>query len=174
MEKYFSGKSITATFFLFLILMAQTFVASALAETRSEDKRFIDHGDHTITDTKSGLMWLKEDSYITTGHWLNWFEAFKYIEALNEDSFAGHIDWRLPTLEELKTLYEHDKINSKQVGHEMVIHIDPVFGQEGGGAQWSSEGNGSFNAFGVVYNTGDRFSAPKKSRSRKTVRAVRN
>lgn len=156
---------------LFLSLLLTSLAASA--ETKSEDQRFIDHGNHTITDSKTGLMWLKEDSYIATGHWLNWNESFKFIDTLNEEGFGGYIDWRLPTVKELQTLYEQDKINSKQVGHEMVIHIDPVFGREGGGAQWSADDNGKFNAFGVVFNTGNRFSAPKNSRSRKTVRAVR-
>ncbi len=171
--KCFKRKLQAAQSALALFLIVLILGSPAGAETRSSDQRYIDHGDHTITDSKTGLMWLKEDSYIVTGHWLNWREAFKYVEALNEEAFGGHIDWRLPTLEELKTLYEKDKINSKQVGHEMVIHIDPIFGREGGGAQWSSVGNGNFNAFGVVFNTGNRFSAPKISRSRKTVRAVR-
>ncbi|MFQ5483124.1 MAG: DUF1566 domain-containing protein, partial [Nitrospinaceae bacterium] len=96
-------------------------------EHRSADKRFIDHGDQTITDTRSGLMWQKTDSYLHTGHWLNWEEAFAYVLTLNEDGFGGHYDWRMPALEELKTLYEADKVNSQQVGREMVIHMDPIF-----------------------------------------------
>lgn len=143
------------------------------ATVASEDKRFIDHGNQTVTDTRSGLMWQKNDSYLRTHHWLSWDEAADYIRTLNREAFAGFIDWRLPTLEELKTLYEADKVNSKQIGREMVIHIDPIFGREGSGAHWSSEPNGHFNAFGVVFNTGDQFSAPKSARSRKSIRAVR-
>lgn len=90
-------------------LIVPSFGVTAIAETNSDDQRFIDHGNHTITDSKTGLMWLKEDSYITTGHWLNWFEAFKYIDALNEEAFAGHIDWRLPTLKELKAFTRKTK-----------------------------------------------------------------
>lgn len=149
--------------------------AGALAEpVASEDKRFIDNGNQTITDSQSGLMWQKNDSYLDTKHWISWEESTDYIKKLNQDAFAGYIDWRMPTLEELKTLYEADKINSKQIGREMVIHIDPIFAREGAGAQWSSEPNGHFNAFGVVFNTGTRFSAPKTARARKSVRAVRN
>ncbi len=173
MGKPYSEKFVFAHIGIALFLALLLTGTAAGAETRSEDRRFIDHGGHTITDTKTGLMWMKEDSHITTGHWLNWNESSKFIDTLNEEGFGGYIDWRLPTVEELQTLYEKDKINSKQVGHEMVIHIDPIFGREGGGAQWSSNGNGKFNAFGVVFNTGNRFSAPKTSRSRKTVRAVR-
>ncbi len=173
MKTYYSRKYFTVPFALFILLIVILIGQAAGAETKSGDQRFIDHGNHTITDTKTGLMWMKEDSYNITGHWINWKEAFQFVEALNEEGFGDQIDWRLPTLEELKTLYDKDKINSQQVGHEMVIHIDPIFGREGGGAQWSSVGNGTFNAFGIVFNTGNRFSAPKTSRSRKTVRAVR-
>lgn len=55
----------------------------------------------------------------------------------------------------------------------MVIHIDPIFEKEGSGAWWSREPNGHFNAFGIEFNNGSRFSAPKKSLARKAVRAMR-
>jgi hypothetical protein len=139
----------------------------------SSDKRFSDNGDQTITDTKSGLMWVKMDSYLHTGHWIHWNEAKTYVADLNKKSFAGYIDWKLPTLEELKSLYEGEKTNSSQVGKEMKIHIDPIFAKNGGGTSWSSEPNGAYNAQGVIFNHGRKFSAPKTSRVRKGVRAVR-
>lgn len=139
----------------------------------SEDKRFIDNGNGTISDTKTGLMWMKEDSYLRTGHWLNWLEAFDFVKQLNKERFADHIDWQMPTIEQLKTLYEAEKYNSSQVGREMNIHMDPIFARDGCGSSWAVEANGSYNAFGVVFNTGNRFSSPKKSRSRRAVRAVR-
>lgn len=142
-------------------------------KTWSADKRYADNGDKTITDTKTGLMWVKMDSYLHTGHWVSWEETHEYVAVLNKEGFAGYFDWRLPTLIELKTLYDSEKINSSQVGREMKIHIDPIFAKNGGGAMWSSEVNGAFNAQGVIFNHGRSFSAPKKSKSRKAVRAVR-
>ncbi len=147
---------------------------AAEGSPRSGDGRFIDNGDETITDTETGLMWMKMDSYLESGHWLNWFEAFEYVKDLNQRAYAGHIDWRLPVVKTLQTLYEEEKTNSAQVGSEMTIHIDPLFAKEGAGALWSVEPNGRYNAFGVVFNTGDRFNSSKKSRSRKAVRAVRD
>lgn len=142
-------------------------------KTWSEDKRFLDNGDGTISDTQTGLMWLKKDSYLHTGRMMDWRESFQYVRQLNEDMYANHMDWRMPTLDELRTLYEAEKTNSAQVGREMKIHIDPIFGKEGCGALWSSEDDGHFNALGIIFNTGQRFSSNKKSKSRRATRAVR-
>ena len=152
---------------------AESGAAKSQPEIWSEDKRYVDHRNQTITDTQTGLMWLKSDSYQITGHWINWLDSFKFISALNETGFADFFDWRMPTLDELRTLHEAEKINSTQVGREMVIHIDPLFTKEGSGSHWSSEINGHYNAFGIIFNTGQKFSAHKTSRSRKAVRAVR-
>ena len=140
----------------------------------SEDKRFIDKGDKAIIDTKTGLMWMKEDSFLHTGHWKSWYQAFEYVKQLNEEGFANYHDWEVPTVEELKTLFESEKVNSSQVGSEMKIHIDPIFAKEGSGSSWSAQSNGAFQAFGVVFNDGKRFSRPKRSKGRKAVRAVRH
>ncbi len=139
----------------------------------SQDKRFVDNGDGTITDTKTNLMWMKQESYQQTGHWLTWFESFDFIKKTNENGFANYFDWQMPTLKDLETLHEPHKTNSKQVGREMIIHIDPIFEKEGSGAWWALEANGHFNAFGIEFNNGNRFSAPKKSKARKAVRPMR-
>lgn len=139
----------------------------------SGDKRYLDNGDGTITDTKTKLMWMKADSYLHSGHWLNWFEAHDYIKKLNDEGFAQYIDWQLPSTNQLKTLYEPDKINGFQAESEMRIHTDPIFEKNGSGSLWSLEENGRHNAFGVVFNTGAVFNSNKKSKSRKATRAVR-
>jgi hypothetical protein len=147
---------------------------SVRAETlQSQDKRYTDNRDGTITDSKTGLMWMKNDSYLHSGHWLNWHEAKDYVKELNEVGFANYFDWQLPTKEELRSLFESSKTNGSQVGREMKIHIDPLFGKNGSGSLWSANENGIHNAIGIVFNTGDTFSGNKKSRSRKATRAVR-
>lgn len=170
-------------FLIVLTLMLMYISTSFAGETNkarpvkvkmSADKRFIDNGDKTITDTKTGLMWMKEDSWQQTGHWLDWFGAFDFVKKSNEEKFANYRDWEVPTVDELKTLYEPEKFNSAQLGSEMTIHIDPIFAKEGSGSHWSIQENGHFNAFGVVLNHGGRFSLAKKSKARKSVRAVRH
>lgn len=160
-----------------VFLMCSTLSAQdspAGVTTWSSDKRFSDNGDKTITDTQTGLMWLKEDAYLHTGHWMNWEEAFEYVNKLNQEGFAGYHDWLVPSPEELLTLFEPDKFNSAQVGSEMNIRIDPIFAKNGSGAHWSTKTNGHHNAFGVIYNDGKVFSSAKNSRARKSVRAVRH
>ena len=157
---------------LFFVLYANDF--QVYAESKSSNKkRFIDNQDGTISDSKTGLMWTKDDSFLHSGHWINWAQAKTYIKNLNKTGFANYFDWKLPTTNELKTLYESEKVNSSQVGREMKIHIDPVFGKNGSGSLWSVNENGRYNAFGVVFNTGNTFSANKYSRSRKATRGVR-
>lgn len=147
---------------------------SVKAETiESQDKRYLDNEDGTISDSKTGLMWMKNDSYLHSGHWLNWHESRKYVKHLNEIGFANYFDWHHPTTEELRTLFDINKTNGSQVGREMKIHTDPLFGKNGSGSLWSADENGRHNAFGIVFNTGDTFNANKKSRSRKATRAVR-
>ena len=178
-----SNFSLKSFFILSTVLMSMLALSSpALAEkppeavtekTWSQDKRFVDNGDGTITDTTTHLMWMKQDSYQRTGHWITWPKAFEYVKKANEDGFADHYDWQMPTMADLKTLFEPDKTNSKQVGREMTIHIDPIFAKEGSGIWWSQEANGHFNAFGIEFNNGNKFSAPKKSIARKVVRPMR-
>ena len=158
------------TLFLLLGILSSSVYAIPV---ESGDNRYLDNDDGTIIDTKTGLMWMKKDSYLHSGHWLNWHEVHDYVRQLNDEGFAQHSDWQLPTREELKTLYESEKINSSQVGSEMKIHTDPIFEKNGTGSLWSGEENGRYNAFGVVFNTGAIFNSNKKSLSRKATRAVR-
>jgi hypothetical protein len=170
--------SIASSILIWILLGALPSLAEAPQNTPTEkvwsqDKRFVDNGDGTITDTKTHLMWMKQDSYQHTGHWINWADASAYVKKLNEDGFANHYDWQMPTLDDLRTLFEPDKTNSQQVGREMKIHIDPIFAKEGSGIWWAMEANGHFNAFGIEFNNGSKFSAPKKSIARKVVRPMR-
>jgi len=163
-----------------MVILATLFLLGSSINKKSntesispQTQRFTDNKDGTISDSKTGLMWMKNDSYLHSGHWLNWYEAKAYIKNLNETGFANYFDWQYPTIRQLKTLFNADKLNSAQVGREMKIHTDPLFGKKGSGSLWSADENGRHNAFGVVFNTGDAFSANRKSRSRKATRAVR-
>ncbi len=93
---------------------------------RSADGRFTDHGDGTITDTGTGLMWTKKDSLTDTGKTFTWEEANAYAGKLNT---GGHSDWRLPTIEEASSLFDRDKTNKDYEGGYLAL--DPIFAPGG-------------------------------------------
>ena len=57
-------------------------------------------GEDTVTDGASRRMWQRSGSPFQ----LQWHRAWDYVERLNAKHFAGHSDWRLPTIDELITL----------------------------------------------------------------------
>ena len=107
----------------------------ALAE--EELPNFVDNGDGTISDTHSNLMWKKDDSYKEYGYGITWFEAHDYCEMMNDKKFAGYDDWRLPGIEESKSLFSFVQSNSDKDGAE--IHISDLFETGGGHNTWTYE-----------------------------------
>ena len=106
---------------------------------RSSDGRYVDHGDGAITDTKTGLIWTKEDSWNETSGCMDWNASKRWLKRL---STGGYTDWRLPTVKELKGIYEKSKENI--TGWEgWKIDLDPIFSKEGALWYWSSETVGS-------------------------------
>lgn len=75
-----------------------------------------DNGDGTVTDRAMGLTWQKSGS----PDLLTYKNPKAYIEKLNRDRFAGHADWRLPTVDELASLLEPAEKNGD-------LYINPIF-----------------------------------------------
>lgn len=78
---------------------------------------FIDTGDGlTAIDTRTGLMWQRGGSQdIITNR-----QAAAYCRKMNEERFAGHGDWRLPSLTEGLSLLEPQK-------NRWGLHLHPCF-----------------------------------------------
>ena len=70
----------------------------------SNDPRFKDNKDGTVTDLQEGLMWKKIDLYQEKKIWSSWEESQKLLEKFNKEAYASYSDWRLPTRKELKSL----------------------------------------------------------------------
>jgi len=69
-------------------------------------ERFTDNGNGTVTDHKLGIMWSKTDN---RGD-IDWIQANRWVKYTFPDAIeAKYYDWRLPTLEELKSLHVRDK-----------------------------------------------------------------
>jgi hypothetical protein len=60
---------------------------------------FTDHRDGTISDARTNLMWTRECGESA----MPWNQAVQFCDAITT---GGHSDWRLPTMKELRGLYE--------------------------------------------------------------------
>ena len=69
-----------------------------------------------VIDHATGLIWHQSGSK----DFLNLAEAKKWITDLNNASYGGYKNWRLPTLEEALTLMESERLNGN-------LYIDPSF-----------------------------------------------
>jgi hypothetical protein len=67
-----------------------------------------DNGDHTVTDTATGLMWQQIEVVNTEGtvREMTWEEALNYCNTLE---LAGYDDWRLPNINELRSIVDYNK-----------------------------------------------------------------
>ena len=125
------------------------FSSDVYAEKRSTDGRYIDLGKGVIEDTKTGMMWAQIDSYVDLGHSVNWNEANDYV---NELSTGGYSDWRLPTISELKTIYEPSKASKDIFGG--IVRLDPIFTERGPYSYWSSDTEGLCCALTITFDYG--------------------
>jgi hypothetical protein len=81
--------------------------------------RFNDHGNGTITDELTGLMWLKDGACLGYQDWK--FGSFREVDSLNIDPLgtgcqdytaARYTDWRLPNVNELESLVHAGRWNT--------------------------------------------------------------
>ncbi|MFQ5443606.1 MAG: DUF1566 domain-containing protein [Nitrospinales bacterium] len=106
--------------------------------TKAEkDKRFVDQGDDTILDIRTRLVWLKRDTWQITGKWMNWVQSKEYADNLNKLKFAGACNWRLPTSNEAKTLFDRSLKNKDHWGQ--AAFIPSVFPNGFGFLCWTSD-----------------------------------
>jgi len=75
--------------------------------------RYRDNGDGTVTDVKTGLQWMRCSlgqtwrgrTCVGEAKTYNWQAALDAADALNrQGGYAGYRDWRVPTIEGLRTL----------------------------------------------------------------------
>jgi hypothetical protein len=99
-----------------------------LAGTTCSAARFVDNGDGTVTDNLTALQWEKKTNPDSTQNYADPHDAdntyswdmlptnqngiaadgtafTSFLPALNSASFAGQSDWRLPSKEEIQTIF---------------------------------------------------------------------
>lgn len=88
--------------------------------------RFYDTGNGTVTDTLTGLTWLKNANCFGTSTWLNALTDANTLASgtcgLTDGSAAG--EWRLPNLNELQSLIDYEYYN-------------PALSNAAGNGQWT-------------------------------------
>ncbi len=70
------------------------------------DPRFTDHGDGTVTDNLTGLMWSKDSQLVSANK--DWYDA---LDGCNNLYYAGYDDWRLPNINEILSLIDWGNYN---------------------------------------------------------------
>lgn len=83
---------------------------------------YVDNGDGTVSDESTGLMWQQQHDDEFGGYW--WEKA---IQTCDDLELAGYYDWRLPRIDELRTV----------IDYSIFPPIDPVFSHNWG-PYWSS------------------------------------
>jgi hypothetical protein len=80
--------------------------------------RYSDQGDGTVVDTQTNLQWMRcalgqiwnGKHNISEAKRYTWQEAIDATHNFNQSGgFAGYQDWRVPTIDELKTIVERNK-----------------------------------------------------------------
>ena len=111
----------------------------------AESARFTADSKGAVLDSQTGLMWQKTDSYHDRKKGMNWYQALEYVDSKNSEKFAGHSDWRLPTLEELRQLWDPKRPAESKDGDP--IGLPGVFASGGSYYLWTGTERNLDNAW---------------------------
>jgi hypothetical protein len=78
--------------------------------------RFVNNGDGTVTGRKTGLMWIKNGWRIEFLAAVSWDAAMKKCAGFRA---GNHTDWRLPTVEEWRSLVD------RSVSYPALVEPNP-------------------------------------------------
>lgn len=115
MKYYFVITFLFVGLFLSQSISAAQVCKSASIVATTPDTQLTDNGDGTISDIKTGLMWMKcalgtsgDTCETGTADRMTWLAALQMTQILNDNTegFAGYHDWRLPNIKELLSIVE--------------------------------------------------------------------
>lgn len=136
----------------------------------TEESRYVDNGNGTVTDNETTLTWLREDTWQQEPRWMTWDEAKDFALQMGQMKFAGYNDWRLPALEEALSLVNGENKNKDKYGKE--IFLDPVFPEGCLATFWCQDGVGQ-DGYIINLNTGKESLMYKSKSGRMATRLVR-
>jgi len=122
-----TGTTMRAIACVILVLSSTATLAAQSCDTHSyplstPTERFTDNGDGTVTDGRSGLMWMRcalgqrWTGTRCSGHprAMTWKSAQDAAHALNaQGGYAHHADWRMPHIPELAMIVERQCANPR-------------------------------------------------------------
>lgn len=152
------------------------------AQHQGNQPSYRDHGDGTISDLVTGLMWVK-----ARGETMSWDQAAAGAKACR---VGGHTDWRMPTIKELYSLInftgQMGRTGRQSIAYLDTKYFDFVFGDAVGDGRrvldvqdWSATKyrsttmNGNETAFGVNFADGRIKGYPTNDRRLNLGRFVR-
>lgn len=109
-------------------LLAECKKSSDVVVEDLPEPKFADNGDGTITDTVNKLMWIKKGILQK----VSLKEAKEFAQTAN---VANKTDWRIPTLQELKTLVNHERVANAS---GQKAWINPMFDDDIGHYYWTT------------------------------------
>jgi hypothetical protein len=119
---------------------------SSVAGEKARDGRFIAYDNGTVLDTRTNLMWADKDN----GRLIPWTYAQTYCDNYRG---GGYTDWRMPTLDELKGLYDESKAYSSDCEEGTNVHLTELIRLRCGYV-WSSETIGTNGAYYFIFYDG--------------------
>ena len=118
---------------------APVYVSPPLPESKI---KLIDNGDGTLFHFVGRRMWAKADSYALFHRCFNYYESVNYVQNLR---LGGYSDWRVPTIQELASLYDNTKNSIITWDHdnEYPLSLNENFTDGAAYWYWSTEVSGS-------------------------------
>jgi hypothetical protein len=98
--------------------------------------RFVDNMDGTVSDTCTGLLWLKAFKDATVVGQPLWCTSLERVEQFNNDVFGGFDDWRLPNIRELQSIMDYGR--ARPAMDIELWFVDGIVGNFARACLWSS------------------------------------
>jgi hypothetical protein len=137
-------KNALRTIFVIAII---TIIGATMGEAAEGGRFDVNYSNGTVLDTKTNLMWAAKDN----GSDISWTGAKSYCENYYA---GGYRDWRMPTKDELASLYDAKETREAPCTGNFSIHLATKLIETTCFATWSSETRGSDAAqFDFVYGT---------------------
>ncbi|MCA9482981.1 MAG: DUF1566 domain-containing protein [Nitrospina sp.] len=142
------------------------------SQTPAVEQRFVSGDNGTVIDTRRRLLWMKFDSWQIKSEWLNWLQAKEFAQEMNDARFAGFNNWRLPTADEAKSLFDKTQVNEDSMGQKAFC--SPLFARGFGFLCWTGDVRSKVQAVRVGLRKGGAMYDNIYRNSRGATRLVRN